>query len=43
MDAPYVEDSTDDSISLAWDPPTHGPISGYIIEKRPKGAREWAK
>ncbi|KAL7064324.1 hypothetical protein AAHC03_04779 [Spirometra sp. Aus1] len=43
MSEPVVEEVTDDSVTLSWDKPTHGPVSGYTVEKRPKGAREWAK
>ncbi|VDL60884.1 unnamed protein product, partial [Hymenolepis diminuta] len=40
---PVVEGTTDDSVTLSWEPPTRGPVSGYIVEKKPKGAREWTK
>ncbi|CDS41841.2 expressed conserved protein [Echinococcus multilocularis] len=43
MSEPYVEDTTDDSVTLSWDTPTRGPVSGYIVEKKPKGSREWTK
>uniref|UniRef100_A0A5K3EN24 non-specific serine/threonine protein kinase n=1 Tax=Mesocestoides corti TaxID=53468 RepID=A0A5K3EN24_MESCO len=43
MSEPYVTDSTDDSVTLSWNPPTRGPVSGYIVEKKPKGSREWTK
>ncbi len=42
MDKPIVEDTTDDSVSLSWEPPM-GPVSGYMVKKKPKGAREWTK
>ncbi|VDN97428.1 unnamed protein product [Rodentolepis nana] len=40
MTEPIVEDTTDDSITLSWEPPTRGPVSGYIVEKKPKNSRE---
>ncbi|KAM3173269.1 hypothetical protein ACTXT7_012839 [Hymenolepis weldensis] len=40
---PVVEGTTDDSVTLSWEPPTRGPVSGYIVEKKPRGAREWTK
>ena len=43
MSEPVVEDTTDDSVTLSWEPPIHGPVSGYIVEKKPKGSREWTK
>ncbi|TPP56261.1 Twitchin [Fasciola gigantica] len=43
MNKPNVEDTTDDSVSLSWEPPRKGPTTGYIVEKRPKGGREWTK
>ncbi|KER21602.1 hypothetical protein T265_15051, partial [Opisthorchis viverrini] len=43
MSKPTVEDTTDDSVSLSWEPPRKGPTTGYVVEKRPKGSREWTK
>ncbi|GAA49621.1 twitchin, partial [Clonorchis sinensis] len=43
MSAPHVEEVTDDSVTLAWEPPHKGPTTGYIIEKRAKGDRNWSK
>ncbi|CAH8634151.1 unnamed protein product [Dicrocoelium dendriticum] len=43
MSKPVVEDTTDDSVTLAWEPPRKGPVTGYIVEKRPKGSKEWIK
>ncbi|VDK78974.1 unnamed protein product [Dibothriocephalus latus] len=43
MDKPNVDDTTESSVSLSWMPPRKGPVSGYIVEKRPKGEREWTK
>ncbi|KAF7668957.1 hypothetical protein LDENG_00273510 [Lucifuga dentata] len=39
-----VSDSTNSSISLSWTPPEEGhEPSGYILEVRPEGAKEWMK
>ncbi|CAH8526186.1 unnamed protein product [Heterobilharzia americana] len=43
MKKPVVETTTDDSVTLSWEPPLKGPTTGYIVEKRPKGSREWTK
>ncbi|KAF6772761.1 hypothetical protein AHF37_07761 [Paragonimus kellicotti] len=43
MSKPTVEDTTDDSVTLAWEPPRKGPTTGYVVEKRPKGSRDWTK
>ncbi|TGZ63952.1 hypothetical protein CRM22_006631 [Opisthorchis felineus] len=43
MSKPTVEDTTDESVSLSWEPPRKGPTTGYVVEKRPKGSREWTK
>uniref|UniRef100_A0A3Q1GCP6 Immunoglobulin superfamily member 22 n=1 Tax=Acanthochromis polyacanthus TaxID=80966 RepID=A0A3Q1GCP6_9TELE len=39
-----VSDSTNSSISLRWTPPEEGDEpSGYILELRPEGMKEWIK
>ncbi|CAL8090942.1 unnamed protein product [Calicophoron daubneyi] len=43
MSKPTVEDTTDDSVTLSWEPPLKGPVTGYIVEKRPKGEKGWTK
>ncbi|VDP98124.1 unnamed protein product, partial [Trichobilharzia regenti] len=43
MKKPVVETTTDDSVTLSWEPPMKGPTTGYVVEKRPKGSREWTK
>lgn len=43
MKKPIIETTTDDSVTLSWEPPMKGPTTGYIVEKRPKGSREWTK
>ncbi|VDK40531.1 unnamed protein product, partial [Dibothriocephalus latus] len=43
MDKPNVDTTTEDSVSLSWEPPRKGPVSGYIVEKRPKGEKTWSK
>uniref|UniRef100_A0A183BBQ3 Fibronectin type-III domain-containing protein n=1 Tax=Echinostoma caproni TaxID=27848 RepID=A0A183BBQ3_9TREM len=43
MDKPTVEDTTDDSVTIAWNPPRKGPVTGYVVEKRPKGDKNWTK
>lgn len=43
MSQPTVENVTDDSVTLSWEPPRKGPITGYTIEKRGKGDRAWTK
>jgi len=43
---PECEGTTEDSITLAWEPPLKDggkPIKGYIVEKREKGAKRWTK
>ena len=43
---PECEGTTEDSITLAWEPPTKDggkPIKGYIVEKREKGSKRWTK
>uniref|UniRef100_A0A670XXR4 Immunoglobulin superfamily member 22 n=1 Tax=Pseudonaja textilis TaxID=8673 RepID=A0A670XXR4_PSETE len=40
----HVADSSQSSISLAWQEPEEGdPPSGYILEMRPEGTKEWSK
>ncbi|VEL22985.1 unnamed protein product [Protopolystoma xenopodis] len=43
MKKPEVEDTTDDSVTLSWDPPSKGPVTGYIVEKKKKGEKGWTK
>lgn len=43
MQKPTVEGTTEHSVSLSWEPPRKGPVTGYIVEKRPKGEKNWAK
>ncbi|KAF6776198.1 hypothetical protein AHF37_04474, partial [Paragonimus kellicotti] len=43
MSTPKVDTTTDDSVSLSWEPPRKGPITGYVVEKRAKGERNWTK
>ncbi|VDP99495.1 unnamed protein product [Trichobilharzia regenti] len=43
MSQPTIENVTDDSVTLSWDPPRKGPVTGYTIEKRGKGDRNWTK
>ncbi|CAH8497134.1 unnamed protein product [Schistosoma turkestanicum] len=43
MKKPVIETTTDDSVTLSWEPPMKGPTTGYIVEKRPKGSRDWTK
>lgn len=43
MDQPTVEETTNDSVTLAWSPPRKGPVTGYVVEKRPKGDKNWTK
>ncbi|XP_047452409.1 immunoglobulin superfamily member 22-like isoform X2 [Mugil cephalus] len=39
-----VSDSSNSSVSLRWTPPDEGDEpSGYILEVRPEGAKEWTK
>ena len=39
-----VSDSSNSSISLSWRPPGEGDEpSGYVLEVRPKDAKEWTK
>lgn len=43
---PECTGTTEDSISLAWEPPLNDggkPIKGYIVEKREKGSKRWIK
>jgi len=43
---PECEGTTEDSITLSWEPPTKDggkPIKGYIVEKREKGSKRWTK
>ena len=43
---PECAGTTEDSVTLTWDPPTKDggkPITGYIVEKREKGAKRWTK
>jgi len=43
---PVCEGTTENTISLAWEPPTKDggrPIKGYIVEKREKGSKKWIK
>ncbi|KAF7245553.1 Immunoglobulin superfamily member 22 [Varanus komodoensis] len=40
----HVADSSNSSISLAWQPPDEGdPPSGYILEMRAQDTKEWSK
>lgn len=40
----HVADSSQSSISLAWQEPDEGdPPSGYILEMRPEDTKEWSK
>ncbi|XP_063149067.1 immunoglobulin superfamily member 22 [Candoia aspera] len=40
----HVADSSQSSISLAWQQPDEGdPPSGYILEMRPEDTKEWSK
>ncbi|XP_074660014.1 twitchin-like [Tubulanus polymorphus] len=44
--SPVVEDVTEDSVTLAWEPPRKdggAPITGYVVEKRKKGDKNWTK
>lgn len=43
MEKPNIEDTTETSVTLAWNPPRKGPVTGYIVEKRPKGDKTWTK
>ncbi len=39
-------DSTDESITIKWDPVSNdggSPVIGYIVEKRKKGSAFWSK
>ena len=43
---PECAATTDDSITLSWDPPTRDggkPIKGYVLEKREAGSKRWTK
>jgi len=43
---PECEGTTEDSITLAWEPPLKDggkPIKGYVVEKREKGSKRWTK
>ena len=43
---PECEGTTEDSITLTWEPPMKDggkPIKGYIVEKREKGSKRWTK
>ena len=43
---PECTGTTEDSITLSWDPPTKDggkPIKGYVLEKREKGSKKWTK
>nr|XP_006133509.1 immunoglobulin superfamily member 22 isoform X2 [Pelodiscus sinensis]XP_006133510.1 immunoglobulin superfamily member 22 isoform X2 [Pelodiscus sinensis]XP_014434234.1 immunoglobulin superfamily member 22 isoform X2 [Pelodiscus sinensis] len=40
----HVADSSNSSISLAWEQPEEGDLpSGYILEMRPENSKEWTK
>lgn len=43
MSVPSVDGTTENSVTLSWEPPLKGPVTGYIVEKRPKGERNWAR
>ena len=43
---PECEGTTEDSITLTWEPPLKDggkPIKGYVVEKREKGSKRWTK
>lgn len=43
-DMPKVDKVTKNSVTLSWGKPLRdggSKITGYLIEKKPKGAREW--
>jgi len=43
---PEPTGTTEDSITLAWEPPTSSggrPIKGYLVEKREPGSKRWTK
>ena len=43
---PECEGTTEDSITLSWEPPLKDggkPIKGYVVEKREKGSKRWTK
>jgi predicted RNA-binding protein with TRAM domain len=43
---PECTGTTEDSITLAWDPPTRDggkPIKGYILEKKEKDGKRWTR
>ena len=45
-DAPIVEEILPEEASLAWTPPVDdggAPITGYIVEMKPKGDAKWKK
>lgn len=43
MEKPNIDETTETSVTLSWEPPRKGPVTGYIVEKRPKGERNWSK
>ena len=43
---PECVGTTEDSITLSWEPPTRDggrPVTGYVVEKKEKGGRKWTK
>jgi len=43
---PKCKGTTEDSITLTWDPPKDdggNPVSGYVVEKKEKGTDKWIK
>jgi len=43
---PKCKSTTEDSITLTWDPPRDdggNPVSGYVVEKKEKGTDKWIK
>ena len=43
---PEAEGTTEDSITLTWEPPLKDggkPIKGYVVRKHEKGSKRWTK